>query len=411
MRILGLVLLIVPLHATDQRKLALEATAQGDFERVTTQRTFDLASASTCIDSQAMLLAVATPEETSIIVFRKAYCALVRAIVTDDHASFAHAGDIFDDAIADAQSAAAKQKVPVNVAPSWRILAAVARLNAGASGESQEQSLTSAVDASECQTNAAPGQFCLTAKQLGSAWLGWIAFGKRDRIAAASRFAVSNTPAWTEWLTGRDAFGRANYSEAVSDYGRAIEAWRGDASSPTTQRLYPRPDMSAMLTEWGGARLLTDDRAGAISTLDAALRVDPSNARAFFLRGLAKARSTRDEALDDYDRASRAAFAQVNGDTGAAEAHFYRGVLLYRRKEFVRAENEFASALNADEPMPWRADARAWRGLSAVAGGSCGASREYLQGALASVSPYFPKREALDASAACPATALRPPVQ
>jgi tetratricopeptide (TPR) repeat protein len=358
-----------------------------------------------------MLLSVATPEETPIIVFQKAYCALARAIVTNDRTAFSQAGETFDDAIADSQAFAAKQKIPASVSSTWRILTAVSRLVAGAPLDSQAQSLTGAVDASDCQTNVAGAEFCRAVHQLGSAWLGRIALEKGDRSEAARRFAVSNSAAWTKWVAGAEAFRIANYAEAASDDSYSVQAWRRVEQEPMLQRLYPRPEPSAMLTEWAGAELALGNDAGALPILEEALKADPSNSQALFLRGITKERSGRGDALEDYDRAGRAAFAKEGSAAGIAEAHFYRGVLLFRRKEFVRAENEFSSALNADEGMPWRADARAWRGLAAVAGGSCGASREYLQRSLSSVSPYFPKQEALAIFAACPATAASLPIK
>ena len=59
------------------------------------------------------------------------------------------------------------------------------------------------------------------------------------------------------------------------------------------------------------------------------------------------------------------------------------------------------SALNFAIAAPLRADAVAWRRLSAVAGGSCDAGRRYLEEALPAASPYFPRQEARDAMAAC----------
>jgi len=111
-----------------------------------------------------------------------------------------------------------------------------------------------------------------------------------------------------------------------------------------------------------------------------------------------------DSALADYVLASRTAFASAR-DLASGEAHFYRGIAAYRRKEFARAEDEFSSALNFSIPDSLRADATAWRHLSAVAAGSCGASAGLLSRDLPSVSPFFPKREAASLMSACPKTA------
>ena len=68
----------------------------------------------------------------------------------------------------------------------------------------------------------------------------------------------------------------------------------------------------------------------------------------------------------------------------------YRGVALYRKKDFTRAEQEFASALNFDSG-PVKEDAVAWRHMAAVAGGACGASASLLEQSLDRTSSYFPE--------------------
>ena len=108
----------------------------------------------------------------------------------------------------------------------------------------------------------------------------------------------------------------------------------------------------------------------------------------------------KDEALADYNLASRTAFAAAQ-DLASGEAHLYRGIVLYRRKDYARAEDEFASALNFEMTGALRPDARAWRHLAAVAGGSCGSARQSLNLALPAVSPFFPRDEARSLASAC----------
>ena len=154
----------------------------------------------------------------------------------------------------------------------------------------------------------------------------------------------------------------------------------GRASGPTfLQALGPRPQYAVALTDWGGAHLLAGDLAGAIVTLDASLQAESANAHALFLRARAKELSgKKDAALADYNLASRTAFAAAQ-DLASGEAHLYRGIVLFRRKDFARAEEEFASALNFEMTDSLLPDARAWRHLSAVAGGSCGPARQSLE--------------------------------
>ena len=410
MRILFLAIFVTaPLTAADAQKLAIEAAADADFARISSGAVADFASATKCVQSEAMAAAVASPEQVPEITFRKAFCQLAAAVATGDRASFAKAADTFDDAISDAQSPSGKQKIPVLAPPTWHILAAVARLNAGAHGESDEKGLTVAVNAADCR-GVSP-QFCHSVQQLGSAWLGWIALANGDRPAASRWFANSGAPEWNAWASGRQAYEARNYSEAATQYGRAIGMWRAALPSSLIEQLNPRPVMSQVLVDWGGAQLASGDAAAALTNFDASIKVDNGNARAYYLRALAEQRAGREEAATkDFDLASRAALAETGADS-AARAHFYRGIVFYRRKEFQRAEDEFASALSSDVPGDWRADARAWRLLSAVAGGSCGASRENLSRAEGSASPYFPKQQADSAMAACHITAAESPAR
>ena len=129
--------------------------------------------------------------------------------------------------------------------------------------------------------------------------------------------------------------------------------------------------------------------------------------RALFLRGRAKELGGQgDAALADYNLASRTALATAK-DLASGEAHLYRGIALYRSKDFPHAEDEFSSALNFEIAPPLRADATAWRRLAAVAGGSCASASAFLDGSLAKVSPFFPKNEARALAAGCGGTAQR----
>jgi tetratricopeptide (TPR) repeat protein len=147
--------------------------------------------------------------------------------------------------------------------------------------------------------------------------------------------------------------------------------------------------------------LLAGDLPGAILTLDASIQADSASPHALFLRARAKELAgSKDAALADYNLASRTAFAAAR-DLASGEAHLYRGIVLFRRQDFARAEEEFSSALNFEMTGALLPDARAWRHLAAVAGGSCGESRQSLSLALAAVSPFFPRDEARSLASAC----------
>jgi tetratricopeptide (TPR) repeat protein len=170
------------------------------------------------------------------------------------------------------------------------------------------------------------------------------------------------------------------------------------------ERLGPPVDLSAAYTELGGAQLLASDPTGALASLNQAVRSDSTNARALFLRARAQDAAGRtDAAIADYGLAARNALAKA-GEGASGEAHVYRGISFYRRRDFARAEDEFNNALSFEIDPALRADAVAWRRLAAVASGSCEAGRRYLEEALPAASPFFPREEARATIASCSTT-------
>jgi tetratricopeptide (TPR) repeat protein len=152
----------------------------------------------------------------------------------------------------------------------------------------------------------------------------------------------------------------------------------------------------------GEAQLLAGDLQAAVTALDKTIKAKPSLSRAIYYRARAEELQGQAEpALADFTLASRTAFANAE-NLKSGEAHLYRGILFFRRKDFARAEDEFSSALNFEIPADLLPDAQAWRHMAAVAGGACGASRELLEDSLARVSALFPKQEARKIAAACP---------
>jgi tetratricopeptide (TPR) repeat protein len=280
-------------------------------------------------------------------------------------------------------------------------------LNAGwdeSSLDRAQAQIVAHVENPACSSSIMPSAFCGDVLQTGRQWLGWMVL-RHDFLAEAARFfAGSSGTGWPEWVAGRKAFLARRYSEAASQYGLAIGLQKREATS-MTDRLGPRPDLPGELTDFGGAQLLAGNTAAAIATLDEAIKADPSSAHALYLRARAKelARQT-DAAMADYNLASRTAFANAK-DLASGEAHLYRGILLYRRKDYGHAEDEFSSALNFEIPNGLHEDAAAWRHLAAVASGSCDASRQRLERSLSTVSPFFPRDEARNLLAACASAA------
>lgn len=396
------------LLAADQEQLARTWKAQADFDRVTLSAVPPLHDTTVCVQTQASLLPVATPDELPLVHYRKGYCALAGAAITHDSGGFTDAAGEFDKAIESWQArAAGKNKPPGPVSPGLRVLASVARLQAGADGDGvmrAGQEISAVLQGPPCFPGVMTLSSCQAALQAGKRWLGWIALDRGDLDNAAKNFAGSGAPGWTEWVSGRQAFLAGNYKESASQYRLAVVAWKQAQQEPSPSvmaSLGPKPDIGGALADFGGALLLAGEPAAATAILDEAIQWAPANPRAFYLRARAKGLEGYTEAsLADYNMAARAAFAAAQ-DLASGEAHLYRGILLYRRKDYPRAEAEFSSALNFEVPAGLRADTVAWRHLAAVAGGACAASRELLERSLSAVSPFFPRDEAGAAISDC----------
>jgi tetratricopeptide (TPR) repeat protein len=365
---------VVNLFAADKDHLAMLANAQAAFDRVNQVAAPPLADASACVQTQAAMLSVALPSEESELHYRKGFCQLAVAAVTHDPASFADAAAELDRSGASMLAWVARRAGRLTDQPAWS------------------------------QPDSCP-KSCEPLVPIAHLWLGWIEWSAGHPDAAAAQFSSQPASGWPAYAAAAGAFRAGRYAEAAASYRETLDVWtrqQNEANPPLVLRLAPPRDIAQLLTELGGAQILAGNPSGAVATLDRAVQASPK-ARAYFLRARAKELAGRSEAaLADYNLASRAAYADAT-DLASGEAHLYHGILLFRRRDYVRAEEEFASALNFDIPSTLRPDASAWRHFSAVASGFCGASRRYLEQSLPSVSPYFPKAEAEAMAAGCPA--------
>lgn len=355
------------------------ANAQAAFDRVDRADRASappLADASACVQTQAAMLSVALPGEESELHYRKGFCQLAVAAITGTASAFTDAAAELDQAGASMLAWLARSAGHLNNPLTWSM-------------------------PDSCPKSCEP---LIPAAKL---WLGWHALSDGNLDAASAQFTSQPGSGWPQYAAAATAFRSRHYKEAVVGYRETLEIWKGlqsEYNPPLRQRLGPPLDIPQLLTKLGGAQILAGDPTAAIANLDHALQTTPQ-AQGYFLRARAKELTGESEgALADYNLASRAAFADAT-DLASGEAHLYRGILLYRRKDYIRAEEEFASALNFAIPEALRPDASAWRHLSAVASGFCGAERQYLERSLPSVSPYFPKQEAAALAAACPASA------
>jgi tetratricopeptide (TPR) repeat protein len=372
------------LFAADVERLAVVQKGQQDFERVFSTPAPALGHAQACVRSVASVIPIATPEEAPRFHFELGWCALAAGVPQQAVAEF-------DAAIAAWPLQFDKKRPPEPMPSVFPVMAAIARLNGGAT---EVKGLASG---HVCPASLMPANRCEDILNRGREWQGFLDLRRNDIDAASRDFPPS---AWTDYVAAKQLFRDRKYAESAAAYKRAIDAWKPNP-------IAPKLDLSAANAELGGAQLLAGDTAGALASLNQAVKIDPANARAYFLR--ARVHDTAgqtDAAIADYNLAARSALAK-GGDESFGESNLYRGISLYRRKDYAQAEDEFANALNGDISAALRPDAVGWRRLAAVAAGSCEVARKDLEASLPAASPFFPREEARAAIARCADTAAR----
>jgi tetratricopeptide (TPR) repeat protein len=303
--------------AADKDHLAMLASAQAAFDRVEHVAAPPLPAASACVQTQAAMLSVALPAEESELHYRKGFCELAVGAMTQAQSTFADAAAELDRSGASMLSWLARRAGNLPDQATWN------------------------------QPDFCP-KSCQPLIPVAKLWKGWMVWNAGDVYAAAALLDAQPYSAWQAYVDGVLAFRGGRYAESAARYREALDIWtrtQQEKDPPLSVRLSPPGDIPQLLTELGGTQILTGDPKGAVTTLDRALEAAPKG-RAYFLRARAKELAGQSEAaLADYNLASRAAFADAN-NLASGEAHLYRGILLYRRKDYVRAEEEFSSALN-----------------------------------------------------------------
>jgi tetratricopeptide (TPR) repeat protein len=380
--------------AIAQDDLALLTRAITDYERIALAGKPDLKDAIACEQSQATLLPVMRPDQQYLAYFRKGICELVAGRLRNNESEIRSAVGDLQQAITrwPALSPAGGE----TVTGALRVALIVARLHAAGPNPDLEgagRDLAAVIARPNCPgTLLMPASECDRYVDLGRLWLGWVRYRQGRLDEAARLLNAFPKSSWGHRVTGLLAFERRDYWGAAAALERAVAV---PEPAGLTGLLGPAADTAGMQYELAVARVYTNRPAEALPVLDAAIKGNPMNAQALFLRGRARELLGQDkQAQADFELASRTAFANVNVPFESGYAHFYRGVALYRRKDFRRAESEFASALNFEIADSARPDVGAWRNMAAVAAGSCEGSAAGLRGTLPQTSPLFPKAEA-----------------
>jgi tetratricopeptide (TPR) repeat protein len=396
-----LIVLLLAASALYADDLALVIHAQTDFERVQLSASPTLSDAIACVQTQAAVMPVTAPADLSRIHYRKGYCLLLQGVLTHDASEDRQAAGEFDKAV---ETWPEKTNGPVS--PALQVLSAIAQLKASPDPADLPK-LDSKLGAPSnvCPAQPMTADECRSVLETGRLWQGWIAEREGHLADAARIYQGFPNSGWPSWIAGRQAMQSNRYADAAPALEKAVNAWVMAEKYPVSfmeALVKPDPDLAEAQIELGRAQLLSGQYQAALSSFDASLKRQPGDAFAIFLR--ARAHDLLREqpaAIADYQLASRTAFAEVRAPFSSGQAHLYRGIWLYRRKDFNHAEEEFASALNFDPGPAIRPDALAWWRMAAVAGGACQTSTSLLESSLISASPFFPKNEAQDLIHAC----------
>jgi tetratricopeptide (TPR) repeat protein len=286
-----------------------------------------------------------------------------------------------------------------------KALAAIARLEQGRMADSYPdlgRELSALAAEPGCFDSPAMSKaFCTALIDTGRTWLGWLAYHKNDFAAAVSALEpLTHGPAgspWATWVQGRLAQQQNRIAEAVALYEKTLAAWTAVAASPNPDvvaLLGPKLDTSAVHYQLGLADYTRQKYESAISHFDASLKARPRNSYAIFLRGRSKdALHLNVAAMNDYALATQTARGENDSTWNIAQAHYYRGLLLYQAKNYPGADGEFSLALAGRLGEIGRPDATAWKAMAAAAGGGC-KSIEQLETAAGAASSQFPKAAA-----------------
>src|SRR4029077_17746831 len=149
-------------------------------------------------------------------------------------------------------------------------------------------------------------------------------------------------------IQGRLAQQQGHVADAVALYEKTLAVWTAAAGSPVPDvvtLLGPKLDLAAVHYQLGLADYSLQKYDSAISHFDASLKAHPRNSYVIFLRARSKeSLHLNRAATDDYALATQTARAQNDSSWNVAQAHYYRGLLLYQAKDSPAAEGEFTLA-------------------------------------------------------------------
>jgi tetratricopeptide (TPR) repeat protein len=395
------VLVSLPNGFAQGQGATLSAKAKADFEKADSEPIPTIVSTLACVQSNAAALPVVRPDERYVTYYQKGYCELFSAISSGSSDSFQAAARDFSETIANWP-----KKFTSPPPGGLRALIAISHIEQGRMVDSYPDTardLAAVVAERSCAPTPVIGaRFCNSLIDTARTWLGWLSYQKNDFEEAARVFeplAQANPPRpWMLWVSALQAEREKHLELAAALYEKTLAVWSAAENSPapdTVTLLGPKLDAASIhfqlaLTDY--ARQRYDP---AITQLDAAIKGSPKNSYAIFLRARSKEALHLDiAAMEDYVLAAKTARANNESGWNVGLASYYRGLLLYRAKDYSHAEAEFSNALSGklgEVPQP---DVTAWWRLAGISARGCDGPLDPLESALKAASNQFPKAQA-----------------
>ena len=359
--------------AADPQQLALALKAESEFDQVQLAPTPRLADTGDCaFNRQAAMIPVSAPEDAPSLYFRRGYCGLAGAALTGDRREYL--ATPLPISTARSSLAGRKRKLArsrrrtrfrlatADPSPHWRDLTPH-RTKHGRAAARQE--IDAALAAPVCTSNLMPPgvRVSVSWPSGASGWAGWRSGTAIWTMPPGTSRALAIRAGPSGWRVN----GNSSRGITPRPRHRKNAPWRsGRYCGRMAARSFPGGWVRSPISRrhsrtWAARSCWRATARRAIVSLDASLKASPENptrSTAGPARTIWREIGTRRWPITAWP--ARMAFAGAR-DLASGEAHLYRGVLLYRRKNFARAEGEFASALNFEIPDALRADARAWR--------------------------------------------------
>jgi hypothetical protein len=190
---------------------------------------------------------VSSPEERSLLSYRKGYCVFADAAATHDTRQFLNAASEFDKAIEAwplRLRKNPKHTSPEPVSPALRVFAAISRLQASTQPEvvaGVREEIAAALESPLCNSNLMAASSCRDLLTAGAQWLGWMALRDKQLDEAARRFSTAPSSGWSAWVEARRDFANTRYGPAAA-IRKAIDQWKPDLAGRGPTFLQARPD-------------------------------------------------------------------------------------------------------------------------------------------------------------------------